>query len=638
MREIRFRRGLCLAALLLPTPLWAQAVGPIEPAGRWTAKRAGVAATPPMGWSSWNAFRTEIDEEKLLGSAAALVRTGLAKRGYVYVNIDDGWWLQRRAKDGRLIVRTQIFPSAAARKGGETSLRPLVDRLHGMGLKAGIYTDLGRNACSQAYDLTSPNLPIGTTAEREVGLLGHVDKDIKLFFDEWKFDYLKVDACGIADYAADRPYVAQQNYRPMPPVIFRGEPARTDAKQVRALYQDVASAMRRHAPQGAFLSICAWGQADVRAWAKDVGNAWRTGEDITPSWTSMLQAFDTAAGRALYAHPGAWNDPDMLFIGTGDFDKDHLVEARSHFSLWAIINAPLIIGYDLRKAPQSLIDIWGNATAVAINQDAAGNQGTIAFRSNDLTIIVKTLSDGRKATAVLNRTARPVKANLTAAHMKLAGDAPVKLADVWNAANSLSFTGETELALAPHETRLFIVDGKRQLADGDFLSEMPGSINVAIDGVRQAELDPTIHRGISPWSGTRSEGERPIYTGWGGAQTDGAPYGTALTVGGRVFGTGIGILSGSRMEVKSDGRYTRFSAEVGIDDGSRNRDTPVRFAVYGDGRLLVQTDPLRFGGAPVPITADVSGVKVVELIARTADEAAVPVSSTWAMAALTGRK
>ncbi|WP_426000640.1 hypothetical protein [Caulobacter sp. DWR1-3-2b1] len=100
-----------------------------------------------------------------------------------------GWWLKRRQSDGRLEIRTAIFPSARI-KGKDTSFRPYTDALHKMGLKAGIYTDIGRNTCSQAYDLHSPNPLEGTTAEREVGLEGHVEQDIALYFKEWGFDYI----------------------------------------------------------------------------------------------------------------------------------------------------------------------------------------------------------------------------------------------------------------------------------------------------------------------------------------------------------------------------------------------------------------------------------------------------------------
>jgi hypothetical protein len=623
------------AAALAGLPAEAAPRDPLAPTGTWTAKARGDAATPPMGWNSWNAFRTEVNEEKVIGAARALVDTGLARLGYVYVNIDDGWWLKRRLSDGRLQVRTSIFPSAATGGAEGTSFRPFVDRLHGLGLKAGIYTDLGRNACSQAHDLKSPNLPEGTRAEREVGLYGNIDRDIRLFFRDWGFDYVKVDACGLTDYAPGRPHLASHDYRAMPPVIRRGEPARTDISAVRALYAQVADAIHRHDADGKYVfSICAWGQADVRAWGKEVGNLWRTSDDITPSWTRMLHTFDSAATRPLYAQPGGWNDPDMLFIGTGDFDEDHLVEARSHFSLWAIVNAPLLIGYDLRRAPKALLDIWGNEDAVALNQDRGGHQGVLAYASDDLQIIVKTLSDGTKGVALFNRGLAPVEATLTAAHLKFTGGDPIRLTDLWTKERLAPFTGERTIRLAPRETRLFRASGTRALPGGVYLSEVPGIVHVAADGVVRPELDPFVHRMVSPWSGSRSAGEPPAYTGWGGAQADAAPYGSHLQVAGEALRSGIGILSNSRLEVRSGGAYRRFTARVGVDDSTRNPAATASFLVYGDGRLLMRTGPLRVGAAPIAVSADIAGVKVVELVVRSADERAVPTSVAWGEAAL----
>ena len=636
----RFLAGAGAAALLsLSTPAAAQEAGdPLAPAGRWTANDRGSAATPPMGWNSWNAFHTDINEEKLLGAAQALVDTGLAKLGYRYVNIDDGWWLKRRQSDKRLQIRTAIFPSAATGGKAGTSFKPLTDRLHAMGLKAGIYSDLGRNACSQAYDLKSPNLPEGSVAEREIGLHGNIDRDIRLYFAEWGFDYIKVDACGLTDYAPGRDHVVSQGYRPLVPLIERGVPGRTDIAAVRGLYAEVADALHRHNPDGDYVfSICAWGQADVRIWGKELGNLWRTSDDITPSWTRMLHTFDSAASRPLYAQPGGWNDPDMLFIGTGDFDAKHLTEARSHFSLWAIINAPLLIGYDLRNAPKSLLDIWGNADVVAVNQDKGGHQGVIAYGSDDLEIIVKTLSDGRKAVALFNRGMGPVEAILTAGHLKFAGKAPILLRDLWSKETLPAFTAEIRFTLAPRETRMFVASGERALGEGLYLSEIPGRVNVAQDGVVLKETDPLVHRAVSPWSATRSSGERPFYSGWGGAQADAAPYGAGLQVAGRKFASGIGILANSRLEVRNAREFRRFTAAVGIDDSSRNPEAKVRFLVYGDGRLIGETKPLGYGDAAAAIDVDVSGVDVVELVARSGVPSPLPASVTWGDAALTGK-
>nr|WP_176936399.1 NPCBM/NEW2 domain-containing protein [Massilia sp. PDC64] len=627
------RRGIAAAAL---TSIAAHAgagapADPLAPAGRWQGNTGGSAATPPMGWNSWNAFRTDVDEDKVLGAARVLVDSGLAGLGYVYVNLDDGWWLKRRAGDSRLQVRTGIFPSAATGGPDGTSFRPFTDKLHAMGLKAGIYTDIGRNACSQAYDLHSPNLPQGTTAEREVGLDGHVAQDISLYFKDWGFDYIKVDACGLADFAPGSDLVQRQHYRGLAPLIERGSINRTDIAAVRGRYEAVAAALRAARPANDYvLSICAWGMANVRTWGKEVGNLWRTSSDITPNWTSMLHNFDSAAKRPLYAGPGHWNDPDILHIGHEEFDAAHPVEVRSHFSLWAMINAPLLVSYDLRNGPAALLAVLGNADVVALNQDKAGHQGVVAYDSDDAQIMVKTLGDGqRKAVALFNRGAAPVAVTLLARHLKMSDSAPVTLRDLWSK-TTVTFTGEQAFTLAPHETRLFAASGRRQLEDGVYLSEIPGAIHVAVDGTRQALLDPGIHRMIDPWSNTRSGSARPQYAGWGGAQADTTPFGQTLQIAGQAFDSGIGILANSRLQVRNSAGYARLTASVGVDDSTVNTRQPVRFYVYGDGALLAASPPVAFGGKPFRLQADIRGHDVIELVVRgAASDTTPPVVATW---------
>jgi hypothetical protein len=610
----------------------APASDPLAPSGKWTGDHGGSAATPPMGWNSWNAFRTAVDEQKVLGSASALVQSGLAQKGYVYVNIDDGWWLKRRSSDGRLEIRTAIFPSARLPGGAETSFAPFVHRLHAMGLKAGIYTDVGRNACSQAWDLQSPNLPVGSTAEREVGLEGHVDQDIALFFREWGFDYVKIDACGVADFPPGAAVVSKQAYRGREPVIIREQPLLDRSDQLQAQYRAVAAVLASARPDNRYvMSICTWGRGNVRAWGNEVGNSWRTSADIQPSWSSMLHSYDSVITRALYARPGSWNDPDMLFIGAGDFDANHLTEARTHFALWAMVDAPLLIGYDLRNAPKPLMDIWGNSGLIAINQDGLGNQAVLAYRSDDLHILVKTLSNGSKAVALLNRSDRPIRATLTSEHLKFAPDAPITLKDLWSGKTLPSFVGERTVLLAPRETAVFTATGTARI-NGRYLSEMPARIHVAVDGLPFAEADPEIVRAASEPSAGR--GPQPEYGGWGAPQADASPYSTTLAIADRSFATGIGVLSRSRLEVRTKQEFARFSAIVGVDNVTRNRESKVIFAVYGDGRLLVETGALKFGDAPIAINADVRGIRVLELVARSTDPASAPVALAWAEAKL----
>jgi hypothetical protein len=632
----RLRRFLLSAASIgaTLTPTLALA-DDLAPTGRWSANTAGAAQLPPMGWNSWNAFYTDVSEEKVLASAKIIADSGLQAKGYRYIDIDDGWWLKRRQPDGRMIIRTATFPSAkGAGPGGETSFKPFTDRLHALGFKAGIYSDIGRNSCGQVFTSTMPNQPEGTVAEREIGLYGHVDQDIRLYFAEWGFDLIKVDGCGVRGLPATNPAVIAGKYRAFPPIIDPDSLGRTNIPAVRALYQEVGDALKRHNPDMDYLySICLWGSSDVRAWGKNLGNISRTSEDISASWTRMLHNYDTVSRRALYAHPGGWNDPDMLFVGTGDFEMAHLEEARSHFALWAMENAPLFIGYDLRKASKPMIDLLGNARIIAVNQDPAGNQAVLAYDSDDVQILVKTLANGDKAVALFNRNAVPTEATLTAEHLQFTTSGTIALEDLWSGQKQ-AFRDETKLKLAPHQTLIFTAHGPRQLPAGLYLSEQPGSVNPAVDGVTVPEHEPLVHRAISGWDSTRGGGDRPRYGGWGGAQADSTPYGETLQIAGKRFSTGIGVLANSRLEVRNHG-FARFTAQVGLDDSARDRSEPVRFAVYGDGKLLQQTPALKFGDAAIPLSVPVQGVSIIELVVRTARPMRFPDPVTWADAALT---
>ncbi|MFZ2995819.1 NPCBM/NEW2 domain-containing protein [Sphingobium sp.] len=627
-----FRRLLPLAALCASTALSAQTADPLAPTGRWSAYQGGRADLPPMGWNSWNAFQTEIDEEKLLGSAQRIIDTGLAKKGYSHINIDDGWWLKRRTGDGKLIIRADKFPSARTGKG-DPSFRPLTDRLHAMGFKAGIYSDLGRNSCSQAYSTGPAQLPEGNVAEREVGLYGHIDQDIRLFFADWGFDAIKVDGCGIRAFAADEERVTSGRFRALTPLIDQTSITRSNVPAVKALFSDINQSLVRHNADGDYmLSLCIWGSANVRAWGKDVGNISRTSDDISAHWARMLTNYDSAVRRAFYAHPGSWNDPDMLFIGAGDFDAQHLTEARSHFALWAMMNAPLLIGADLRTTPKALIDIFGNAELIALNQDPAGNQAVLAFDSSELQILVKTLANGEKAVALFNRGLAPVDAVLTADHLKFRSDRTVALTDLWSGARS-DFTKEVKFKVAPRQTLVFRAAGERALADGLYLSEQPGSVNPAVDGTVHPQPDHNVYRSIPGWRGTRGIGERPIYAGWGGAMPDATPYDQPLFVGGKGFASGVGVLANSRLEVRNKG-FAGFAASVGVDDSALDGAQSVRFFLYGNGKLLASTPPMRRGDAPRSLAADVKGIDLIELVTRAEGAKGNAVPVTWGDAAL----
>ncbi len=632
-----WKSGLAAIALIFAHPLLAQTPpgDPLTPKGVWTANMRGAAATPPMGWNSWNAFRTAISEERLMGNARAIVDTGLAKAGYRYVNIDDGWWLKRRQSDKRMLIRTNIFPSAAVKGAKHSSFRPITDRLHAMGLKAGIYSDIGYNSCSQAYMPESPNLPEGTRAERQIGLRDNMERDIDLYFREWGFDYIKVDACGLHAFRPGTSPVEKRDFAVLGPFVDKASINRTDIPGIRAMYARLGDVLERANPDGDYVySICLWGEANVREWGKNIGNAVRTSDDILPKWTRMLFTFDTAAQRPLYAQPGAWNDPDMLEIGNGDFDADHLTEARSHFSLWAMINAPLLIGFDLTKLTPELLAILKNEDLIRAHQDPGGHQAIFGYSSEDVQTLVKTTSDPRrKIVALFNRGNGTHEVILQADHMKFASNAPVALRDLWSKQQLAPFTGSRKFTLKPRETLVFEAVGTRALPNGLYVSEVPGMVNVAHDGVVRPEPDPMPHLGISPWSGTQ-ESARPTLAGRGSAQTDQTAFGEAIQIAGSSYRTGVGVLANSRLELKADAKFRRFTADVGVDDNSRQIDVPVVFEVYGDGRRLTRSKPAKFGDKPQQVSADISAVKIVELVVRQGEEPKIPASVAWANAAL----
>lgn len=541
---------------------------------------AQSAPTPPMGWNPWNAFRTEVDEARIMANAQALMDTGLADAGYRYANIDDGWWL-RRDPDGEIRIRASIFPSAAM-PDGSTSLRPFVDRVHAMGLKTGLYTDIGRNNCAQHWDRDSPNLPEGNQREREVGTMGYQAQDARLFFSDWNLDYVKVDACGLADYGPAFAGVRDGTYRKLAPLIDRRNAANSEAPIVEALYAGFAREVRRFSPE-ALLEICAWGEADSGNWAGRYGNLWRTSPDIRGTWEAMLANFDSAAPRSLFAGPGHWNHPDMLEVGNGVFGPADLVEARAHMSMWAVIAAPLILGVDLTKVAPEIIDILGNRDVLAISQDPAGHQGVVLAQSAKGTVIARPLAEpGRKAVALINRTDEPLVLGVDVSHLHFDPAAGVDVRDVWRAEGRHVAGGRIEAQLAAHETVLLLVSGQPAEPRVMFPADMPARFDVAESGILPA-----------------APGLRKI---WVPARIGYLPSGAPIEVNGQRDFAALGVGSGSRLRFALDGEFRRL-ATLPVGAG--------RYAIYGDGKLV------HAAGAEdaQPVQIDVAGLQTLDFVA-----------------------
>ncbi|MEJ0061544.1 MAG: NPCBM/NEW2 domain-containing protein [Terricaulis sp.] len=595
--------ALCLAASCAAPEAPSD---PLAPSGRFSIHETEAAQTPPMGWNPWNAFRTDVDEAKIRGSAQALVASGLAARGYTYVNIDDGWSLQRLA-NGDLRIRESMFPSATVAGSATGSMRPFVGYIHSLGLKAGLYTDIGRNTCAQYHDAHSPNLPVGTIDEREVGSFEHAEQDMRTIFRDWDFDYVKIDACGVADYGPTSRAVVSGDYREFPTYIVRGDIPASNPRAVEALYATLGAQIRQWGGADAVFSICTWGEALSPRWAHARGNLWRTSPDIEFTWESMLRNIDSAVDAALYAGPGRWNDPDMLAIGHGDFDEHHLTEARAHFSMWAIMSAPLLLGYDLRNSPQSLIDIVDNAEVIAIDQDPAGNQG-VPVRAGDTMVIVKTLAaSGARAVVFFNRGESAREASVTWSELRFAPGSAANVRDLWRHRDLASARDRIAVQLAAHEAIMLRVEGTPADARISYLDEMPARINVAVDGLGDAALP----------------------AGWTPARIGVAPDGAPLSLGGETIAKGIGLFANSRLEIRADGQFQRFIATPAVLNGA----SPVRFQIYAD-RRLVQDATITPGGAATAIEADLSGASILELVATATQGEGLPPMIAWSNARL----
>ena len=240
-----------------------------------------VPLTPPMGWNSWNAFRCDIDAQRIKAMADALVSTRLREAGYVYVNIDDCWQYPQRDAEGRLQPHPQRFP------GG---IREIADHVHARGLKLGLYANPGSRSCGNIWN----DYP------GKLGSLGHEERDARTFAS-WGIDYLKYDWC-----RADE-----------------------DGLTGEAAFAKMSAALRATG-RPIFFSIHHEPQLPVEPWRARVANAWRTTPDIRPEWARIMDILDRQVGLERFSSPGHWNDPDMLEVGNGELTD---AEGRAHFSL-----------------------------------------------------------------------------------------------------------------------------------------------------------------------------------------------------------------------------------------------------------------------------------------------------------------
>jgi alpha-galactosidase len=316
-----------------------------------------LAPTPPMGWNSWNTFANNISEDLVKQTADAFITRGLKDAGYEYIVIDDCWSEKQRDSRGELVADKSKFPSG---------IKALADYIHSKGLKFGLYSCVGTHTCA--------GFP---------GSFEHEFTDA-VTFARWGVDYLKYDYCYKPRHAA-------------------GED----------LYKRMAFALR-NCGRDIVLSACNWGNDGVQKWIRESGaHLYRSYGDICDNFKSIETIMLTQLDNACYGGIDCWNDMDMLVVGMNGAGENEMVmstgcsEAQyiTHFSVWAMMNSPLMLGCDVRNMSDSTQKIITNKDVIALNQDIQG-RGAYPIRqwnnTDNLFALVKPLNGGDYAMCMVN--------------------------------------------------------------------------------------------------------------------------------------------------------------------------------------------------------------------------------------------
>lgn len=373
-----------------------------------------AAIEPPvMGWSSWNTYRIHINEDLIKSQADAMVGRGLKDAGYLFINVDDGFFGHRDGS-GKLQTHPERFPNG---------LKCVADYIHSKGLKAGIYSDAGSNTCGSIWD-KDPN-GVG------VGLYGHERQDADLFFNEWGFDFIKIDYCG----------AGQQ----------------LDLEEEKR-YTEIRRAIDEVCKRNISINICRW--AYPGTWAKQLARSWRISPDINPSWGSIKSIIGKNLYLSAYAGGGHYNDMDMLEIGRGLQPEEEEV----HFGMWCIMSSPLLIGCDLTTIPEASLKLLKNKELIALNQDPLGLQAYVVQHENAGYVLVKDIVKKRgnvRAVALYNPSDSLCTFHVPFPTLEL--DGKVKVRDLVKQQSEGTKTGGLSYELPAHSVKILRLEAEQRL-------------------------------------------------------------------------------------------------------------------------------------------------------------------------------
>lgn len=379
---------------------------------------------PLMGWSSWNAYMVDISDSIITHQADLMVEKGLKDAGYRYVNIDDGFFGYRDER-GYMVPHPERFPK------GPEGMRALVDHIHSLGLKAGIYSDAGDNTCGSSYNHDLNGLG--------AGLYGHDVVDAERYFNEWDFDFIKLDYCGGQNLKLD----PEERYR-----------------EIRRVIDSVAT---RHIR----INVCRWNFPGT--WVNGIGDSWRISADIRPVWKSIKYIVGKNLYLSAYAGNGNYNDMDMLAVGynikPSPFWEEGLglsyTEEEAHFGIWCIMSSPLLLGCDIEYIPEETMKIITNPELIAINQDRLGLQAHVVQHVGETYVFAKDIIEkwgNTRAVALYNPADTSMRFTLTPEEIEMTGTLTVR--DL-NLNADLGECSSIEMTLPPHSAKILKVSGER---------------------------------------------------------------------------------------------------------------------------------------------------------------------------------
>ena len=417
-----------------------------------------IALTPPMGWNSWNRFNFTVTEKDIRDAADAMVESGLADHGWSYINIDDFWQNNpyrfegddtlhgaERKPDGTINPNAR-FPDMAG----------LANYVHSRGLKIGLYSSPGPYTCGRC-----------------TGSWGHEWQDAKTYA-EWGYDYLKYDWC---TYNGRDCFKGVRNLWRYERVDHNGAGAGFDL--LTQCFRLMGEALRAQ-NRDIVYSFNPLTYDSVSAWGENVGgNCWRTTEDLRDDFPQMVRILERQARLWPFARPGAWNDPDMLIVGTlgiagfgssgmTDAHKSSLTpnEQYTHISMWAALCAPLMIGCDMTELDDFTVSLLSNDEVIEVNQDELGAQAALVAKGPRAQVWAKPMSDGSLVFALFNTHETPTRITVDFDSIGLEGKWLVR--DLWRQKDEGIFGGRYSATVPGHATHFvrFFPRESARLADG----------------------------------------------------------------------------------------------------------------------------------------------------------------------------